>query len=46
MMIDADDRRDVFREPLGQEEAMPRRVQYLRGLGGGTSVAADSPTAQ
>jgi transposase len=30
-----------------QRRAMPHRAQYLRGLGGGgTSFAADSPTAQ
>ena len=46
-VIDANDRRNVFREPLGQPVRDARRVQYLRGLGGGvTSFAANSPTAQ
>lgn len=46
-VIDADHRRDVFREPLDQPVRDAAGVQYLRGLGGGgTSLAADSPTAQ
>jgi len=46
-VVDADQRRNILGQALGDHSAMPRRVQYLRGEGGGgTSVGVASPSAR
>ena len=45
-MISSDERRRLFGKPLDKHSAIPRRVQYLRGLSGGsTSVGMDFMSA-